>query len=97
MRQVSGSGESGDVHYTRTTASIRRHANQESEKQYPKPRRQIKLFNVCVDFAYLCLSACVCIVCDRINAWVNDLLAQPLSSDLVRRSRNLRASDLVRR
>ena len=41
-----GSGEIGAVHYTRTTTSIRRHANQENRKQDPESRRNTKLFNV---------------------------------------------------
>ena len=94
MTKFLGSGEIGAVHYTRTTTSIRRHANQENEKQNPKPRRRIKLFNVGVLILLIPLSECVCVcvcvclcsmhsVCGRINAWVPDLLAQPLFSDLV--------------
>ena len=59
VKQESRSGESGDVHYTRTTASIRRHASQKNEKQDPKSRRQMKLFNVGVNFAcsFVCARA----------------------------------------
>ena len=89
MRQVSGSVESGDVHCTRTTTSIRRHANQENEKQDPNPRRKMKLFNVSVlifpcSFVWVrvyvlqvyCMHVCECIK-------VTDLRAQPFFSALI--------------
>ena len=89
MRQVSGSGEIGGVHYTRTTASIRRHANQENEKYDTKPRRQTKLFNVGVLIFLVPLSECVSkfsmhiSVYDRIHARVTGLYARPLCSDII--------------
>ena len=59
MRQIAGSGEIGDVHYTRTTASTRQYANQENKRQDPKSRRQMKLFNVGVLILLVPLSVCV--------------------------------------
>ena len=47
----------------RTTASIRRHANQENKKQNPKPRRQMQLFNVGVLILLVPLSECVSMFC----------------------------------
>ena len=45
--------------YTRTTASIRRYADQENKKRNPKPRRQTKLFDVGVLILLITLSECV--------------------------------------
>ena len=59
MRQVSGSDEIEDVRYARTTASVRRHANQENKKHDPKPRKQMNLFNVGVLILLVPLSVCV--------------------------------------
>ena len=103
----AGSGEIGDVHYRYTRAttctSIRRHANQENEKQDPKSRRQMKLFNVGVFILLVPLSVCVPMfymythicVCERIRAWFTNLRTQRLFSDLMW-SRNLGVAVLRR-
>ena len=49
-------------HCARTTTRIRRHANEENKKQDPKPRRQMKLFNVGVlIWVFLCVCEGVCV------------------------------------
>ena len=71
MRQVSGSGEIGDVYCARTTTRIRRHANEENKRQDPKPRRQINLFMFMLGVDLLVpSSACVCVcVCVCMRAY----------------------------
>ena len=51
------------MYYTRTTASIRRHGNQETKKQDPKTRKKIKLFNVGVFILLVPFSVCMSMFC----------------------------------
>ena len=72
--------------FTRTTTTkIRRHADKEYKKQYPKPRRQTNLCTLVHCFSYISAFACVSmsIYVSLYAAWVTDPCAQPLKTDLI--------------
>ena len=64
-------------HYARTTTSIRRHANQENNKQDPRPRKQMNLFMLGVDLACSFVSARVCVLSVYASVLMHGLQCRP--------------------